>query len=78
MREDLIEALTRLLFSVKMSNVIVALCRLCTKEEERVLAMKMNELAKIKPKQLGLNDYFTLDKSSSIWKVFATQFKMAH
>jgi len=49
MREDIIEALTRLLFNSKMSNVMVTLCRLCTKEEERILMMKINELSRIKP-----------------------------
>jgi hypothetical protein len=75
MREDLIEALTKLLFNDRMSSMLVAMCRICTRDEERTLVLKITELQKLKPSQIGLNEYFALDKHSIIWKVFAEQFK---
>lgn len=75
MREDLIEAMSKLLFNERMSSMLVAMCRICTKDEERTLIMKIVELQKLKPGQIGLNEYFTLDKSSNIWTIFNEQFK---
>jgi hypothetical protein len=58
-----------------MSSMLVAMCRICTRDEERTLVLKITELQKLKPSQIGLNEYFALDKHSIIWKVFAEQFK---
>ena len=49
MREDLIEALTKLLFNERMSSMLIAMCRVVTKDEERTLALKISELNKLKP-----------------------------
>ena len=44
MKEDLIETLTRNLFIEKMSNLMIALSRVATRDEERTFLMKINEL----------------------------------
>lgn len=44
MKEDLVEILTRILFNEKLSNLMIALCRICTMDDERMLIMKINEL----------------------------------
>jgi hypothetical protein len=41
MREDLIEALTKLLFNERMSSMLVAMCRVVTRDEERTLVLKI-------------------------------------
>ena len=44
MKEDIIETLTKVLFNEKMSNLLIAICRVTTRDEERILLMKINEL----------------------------------
>lgn len=44
MKEDLVETLTGMIFNEKITNLLVALCRICTRDEERTLIMKINEL----------------------------------
>ena len=70
MKEDLVETLTRLLFCEQMSNLMIAICRICTKDEERLLIMKINELQRIKTSHLGLSQYFCLDKHSKIMEIY--------
>jgi len=55
MKEDIIEALTKIVFNERLSHLALAFCKVCTKDEERVFAMKINELQKLKPGHIGLN-----------------------
>jgi hypothetical protein len=45
MKEDLIDLITKLVFTHEhMTNVLVGLCRVCTKDEERQIVLKLAEL----------------------------------
>jgi septum formation topological specificity factor MinE len=61
MKEDIIELITKLVFNQPMSILITGICRMCTKDEERSYALKLEELSIITPYLIGLNSYFTLD-----------------
>lgn len=41
MKEDLIEIISKLVFNEQMSNMVTAMCRICSKEEERTFTMKL-------------------------------------
>lgn len=47
---------------------------MCTKDDERSLNMKLQELHNITPALIGLSPYFTLDESSKIIEKFNEQF----
>lgn len=55
MKEDLIEVITKLVFNEQMSNMVTALCRICTKDEERTFLMKISEMADISTSLIGLS-----------------------
>ena len=74
MKEDLIEVITKLVFNEQMSNMVTALCRICTKDEERTFLMKISEMADISTSLIGLSQYFTLDESSKIKDIFYKEY----
>lgn len=43
MKEDLIEVLTKITFSNKLSNMIVAICSILTKEEDAIYQVRVQE-----------------------------------
>ncbi len=43
MKEDLIEILTKITFSAKLSNMVVAICSIMTREDDAIYKMKMTE-----------------------------------
>jgi hypothetical protein len=43
MKENLIEVLTKLTFSPKLSNMVVAICAAMTKEEDTTYKIKLAE-----------------------------------
>lgn len=47
---------------------------MCTKDDERTFALKIQELSEIKPSLIGLSKFFTLDESSDIKQFFNKQF----
>ena len=49
MKEDLIEVLTKLVFTERMSKLIMSMCKICTSEEETQFIMKVNELTNVRP-----------------------------
>lgn len=70
MKEDLIEALTSLLFQGRMAKMMLAFTRVCTKEQETNLLDKIEEFRGVLPHQIGLSQYFTLDSQSKIEEIF--------
>jgi hypothetical protein len=70
MKEDLIEALTKLVFRDRMSSLLLAFARVSTRDHEEEFYDKLRELASITPKLIGVSQYFTLDKSSKIEEIF--------
>lgn len=74
MKEDMIELLTKLVFNDKMSNLVTALCRICTKDDERTFIMKLEEFKDITTLSIGLPLIFTLDQNSNILEKFKEQY----
>ncbi|CDW86425.1 UNKNOWN [Stylonychia lemnae] len=74
MKEDLVETLTRILFCEQMTNLMIAVCRVTTKDEESSLKYKINELQRVKTSHLGLSQFHCLDKHSKIMEVYLKQY----
>ena len=75
MKEDLIDLMTRLVFSHEhMTTVVIGLCRICTKDEERQFVMKLQELQSVTTSAVGLPKWFTLDETSEIRKRFQEEY----
>mmetsp|Transcript_24421 Transcript_24421/g.32719 ORF Transcript_24421/g.32719 Transcript_24421/m.32719 type:complete len:136 (+) Transcript_24421:2003-2410(+) len=71
MREDLIERMTSKLFErPSFSNLIIQLCGELTREDDEAYKRIKSEFIKCKPKDVGINPYFTLDHTSKIEQVF--------
>jgi hypothetical protein len=75
MKEDLIELLTSLCVRGDLSNLILQLCRLGTKDDEVTLSQKFQELKSIRPERIGIDRLFTLNDSSKLIDMFAEQEK---
>lgn len=74
MKEDIIELISKLVFNETMTNLVTALCRICTKEEERTLTFKLTELGRVTTAIIGLEQHFTLEeKSSMILEIYKAQ-----
>ena len=71
MAEDLIEIITSMTINGELSDWLLKLCRLSTREEERILKAKYKTFRHLLPEQLGVESYFTLNNSSRIVKMFA-------
>ena len=71
MSEDLIERMTSKLFEdAEFSQLIVQLCGELTKEQDEAYNRIKRDFAKCKPKDVGINAYFTLDHTSKLEQVF--------
>ena len=66
MKEDLIELVTSMTVSSDLSDRLLLLCRVSTREEEVLLQRKFDSFNVLKPEQLGISSYFTLNKSSRL------------
>lgn len=66
MKEDLIEAVTSLMVSGQLGEVCLQLCRLSTLNEEKDLKDKFQKFADTKIHELGVSNWFTLDKTSKL------------
>ena len=55
MKEDLIEVLTKITFSAKLSNMVIAICSIMTKEDDAIFKLRMAEFKDVTTKQLGLS-----------------------
>ena len=69
MSEDLVEIITSLTINGELSEWLLKLCRLSTREEEEILRQKYKEYRHIAPEQIGVESYFTLNNSSRIVKM---------
>lgn len=74
MREDLIERLTSLTFDdAEFSQLILYLCRETIRSKERQYNSAVERLGHIKPKDVGINAYFTCDETSKLEQVYLEQ-----
>ena len=64
MREDIIELLTSATVKGELSKLLLELCRLVTYDEEQQIAVKFNELSKVKPEDIGIGKLFRLNERS--------------
>jgi hypothetical protein len=71
MKEDLVETLTSCLFNDEtFADLMLDLSRLTTFDDEKVLCRRLYELKNIKPIDIGISTYLTLDESCEIEKVW--------
>ena len=71
MNEDLIERMTSKLFQdTAFSKLIVQLCGELTKEQDEQYNRIKGDFAACKPKDVGINPYFTLDHTSKLEHIF--------
>ncbi|TNV73847.1 hypothetical protein FGO68_gene8005 [Halteria grandinella] len=77
MKEDLIDLITRMVFNEPMSHLVTAMCRMCTKDEERVYMMKVVELSGVGTQEIGLPKEFMLNEHSGVREVYQRQYGKA-
>ena len=71
MTQDLIERLTSKTFEdIEFSNLILQMCRELTRQDEEAFSKKTEEIIKLKPKNIGISPYHTLDETSKLMTVF--------
>lgn len=70
MKEDLIEIVTSQTIKGLLAEKLVMLCRLSTRQDELLLAAKFREFNYVSPEQLGVPNWFTLNKSSKMLELF--------
>jgi hypothetical protein len=72
MKEDLVETLTSTLFNDDIfSDLLLDMSRLTTFDEEKTFCRRLYELRNIKPIDIGISTYLTLDESceiENVWK----------
>ena len=71
MAEDLIEIITSVTINGELSDWLLKLCRLSTREEEGILRQKYTNYRNLLPEQVGVESFFTLNRSSRIVKMLA-------
>ena len=64
MKEDLIELMTSLVLQNDMGKYVFNLCRIATRNEEQLLLSKFKDYKNLIPEEVGISDYFTLDRTS--------------
>ena len=71
MREDLIERMTSKLFEKpSFSNLVIQLCGELTRKDDEAYKKIKSEFLLCQPKDVGINNYFTLDSTSKLEQVF--------
>ena len=71
MREDLIERLTSKIFdNDDFASLMLQLCREITRSKEKQYLATTEKLSKLKPKDVGINLYFTCDETSKLEQVY--------
>lgn len=70
MKEDLIEMLTSKILGGPTGKAVLELCRIITYQEEQDLSRKFVELKDIRPEEIGIDKYFTLNKSSMMMDLY--------
>ena len=67
MKEDLVECLTSCLFcDENFSQLLLDLSRIATFDDEKQLVGRIKEVKGLKPKDVGISPYLTLDNSCKI------------
>ena len=66
MKEDLIETTTSLIVNGKVYLIVFSFCQLETLDKQKRLVAKYKEFLHIKPEELGIDRFFTLNSNSSI------------
>ena len=69
MKEDLIETTTSLLVNGKVYLIVFSFCQLETLDKQKRLVSKYKEFLHIRPEELGIDRYFTLNATSCIKEV---------
>jgi len=71
MKEDLIERITSKVFSnLDFSNLVVSICRQMNLAHEQSYLKRLEEVRGIKPRDVGISPFLTLDKTGNLEKVF--------
>ena len=71
MDQDLIERMTSKIFEdAKFSTLMVQLCGELTKEQDLRYVQLKRDFEKVKPKDVGIGPYFTMDETSKLESVF--------
>ena len=73
MREDLIEAVTSTVVSGELADICLTVCRLSTRQEEHDLKEKYEKYKHVQVHELGVNPWFTLNKTSKLMQVIEEQ-----
>ena len=79
MDQDLIERMTSKLFEdSKFSSLMVQLCGELTKDKDLKYQLLKRDFANVKPKDVGIGPYFTLDETSKLESVFLQSHPEVH
>lgn len=55
MKEDIIDLITKMVFTEQMSTMMTAMCRMCSKDDEVTFVAKLSELSIVRPNLIGLS-----------------------
>lgn len=77
MREDLLETVTTHMISGGLAELCLKLCRLNTIQEESELKKQYTQFNNLEIQQLGISNYFTLNKTSKLVEIINIEQQMA-
>ena len=78
MKEDLIETTTSLIVNGKVYHIVFSFCQLETLDKQKKLIAKYKEFLHIRPEELGIDSFFTLNNASCIKEVRSTLIEKKH
>jgi hypothetical protein len=71
MKEDLIERITTKVFdNLEFSSLVVSICRQMNQAHEATYLKRLGEVKGIKPRDVGISPFLTLDRTGNLEKVF--------
>lgn len=71
MKEDLIERITSKIFGRKsFSDAVLKLCVDTTKQQQEAYLKRIEQITLLKPIDVGVSPYLTLDRTGNIEKVY--------
>lgn len=71
MTQDIIERLTSKLFEhEEFSDLVLKLCRVITREQEFDFCKRLSEVTGLRPKQVGISPYLTLDDTCMLEQIY--------
>ena len=71
MEEDFIEIATSMTINERLSPWLLKLCRLCSREDEKLLKDKLTQFKSLAPESVGVGQYFTCNQSSKLFKILS-------